>query len=47
MNACRDLDATCCHLCLHRLIGVGANVNKRHELGWTPLHVAAVNRKPK
>ena len=27
-----------------RLIGQGHDVNQRHPLGWTPLHVAAMNR---
>ena len=29
---------------LVRLIRLGADVNQRHDLGWTALHVAAVNR---
>ncbi|KAM7443876.1 hypothetical protein ABFA07_007448 [Porites harrisoni] len=29
---------------LQRLIGQGHDVNQRHPLGWTPLHVAAMNR---
>uniref|UniRef100_T1JLA4 Uncharacterized protein n=1 Tax=Strigamia maritima TaxID=126957 RepID=T1JLA4_STRMM len=32
---------------IERLIKQGANVNKRHKLGWTPLHVAAVNGQSK
>ncbi|XP_059151517.1 mitochondrial disaggregase-like [Physella acuta] len=28
-----------------KLLKLGAEVNKCHELGWTPLHVAAVNKK--
>ena len=27
-----------------RLISQGHDVNQRHPLGWTPLHVAAMNR---
>ena len=27
----------------YRLVADGIDVNKRHPLGWTPLHVAAVN----
>ncbi|KAK0064876.1 caseinolytic peptidase B protein [Biomphalaria pfeifferi] len=29
-----------------RLLKLGARVDKTHELGWTALHVAAVNNKP-
>ncbi|CAH3191448.1 unnamed protein product [Porites evermanni] len=29
---------------LQRLISQGHDVNQRHPLGWTPLHVAAMNR---
>ncbi|CAG5135318.1 unnamed protein product [Candidula unifasciata] len=29
------------------LLKAGVSVNKRHELGWTALHVAAVNKKAK
>ena len=34
------------HKEIARLIDLGANVNCRHELGWTPLHVAAMNSHP-
>ena len=29
----------------HRLIKLGAKVEGRHELGWSALHVAAVNKR--
>eukprot|EP00794_Sanderia_malayensis_P007190 gene7190-7996_t len=32
---------------LNRLISEGYNVNERHPLGWTPLHVAAINGNPR
>lgn len=32
-------------VCCFRLISKGINVNERHELGWTALHVAVINGK--
>ncbi len=30
------------HICF-RLVKLGIDVNTRHELGWTAIHVAAIN----
>ena len=37
-------NACICVLLSCRLVSLGLDVNKRHELGWTPLQVAVVNR---